>query len=105
MQSGRQPLSTPVSHALSPHAAVWDGCWTGLLVLADSKFVVISGQHVGKAVAMMAEDLRRMHAEVPDSLKYVKATVLAGTWDLVNGGRWETLFCFSQLREQFRGSF
>ena len=37
---------------------------------------MISGQHVSKALQLEAEDLRRRHEPVPDTLTHVNATIV-----------------------------
>ena len=43
---------------------------------ADSKFIVISGQHISKALQLEVADLRRQHREVPPTMEQVTATVV-----------------------------
>jgi hypothetical protein len=53
----------------------------------DSKFYVISGQHISKALAMEAADRRRKHEDVPEVMSFVMATVLYREWtDVVARG-------------------
>ena len=53
---------------------------------ADSKFIVITGQHVSKALQLEAEDRQRRHELVPDTMTRVNATIvysgaLSTNWD------------------------
>ena len=56
--------------------------------VADSKFYVISGQHLSRAVLLKAEELRRAHLPVPPTLTHVTATVLPRRTGRVGGDGW-----------------
>jgi hypothetical protein len=43
---------------------------------ADTKFIVLSGQHISKALAQLAEERRAAHLEVPQAIGFVNAKVL-----------------------------
>jgi hypothetical protein len=43
---------------------------------ADSRYIVISGQHTSKALEMLASEWRAKHITVPDTILKVNATVL-----------------------------